>query len=253
LQLTEPPRVDPGQCAFLLDVDGTLLPFAPEPAAARADAQILELLSSLHTACGGALALVSGRAIESLDALFSPMRLAVSGLHGLEFRTADGQYHRRPGDAAALEAARPLLEGVAARHRALHLEDKGGAIGLHYRHAPQLESELRIALRAITDRIGRGLEVLQGPMVLEIAHGGISKANGISDLMGSAPFEGRRPVYLGDDLTDEAAFSAVEAARGLSILVGAQRPTAARYAIGSVAGARAWLRAQLVTGRESNC
>jgi len=246
--LTEPPRVDPGRCAFLLDVDGTLLPFAPDPAGARADPQIRELLTDLRTACDGALALVSGRAIESLDALFTPMRLPASGLHGLEFRSADGQYHRRPVDAAALDAARPLLERVAALDPALYLEDKGDAIGLHYRHAPQLEPELTTALQTIAGRIGRGLEVLHGPMVLELAHGGISKATGVRDLMSSAPFQGRKPVYLGDDLTDEPAFSAVEAAGGLAILVGTERSTAARHAIGSVAGARSWLRAQLVTG-----
>jgi trehalose 6-phosphate phosphatase len=248
LLLSEPPRIDPGQCAFLLDVDGTLLPFAPDPAAARADPQIRELLTSLQTACGGALAFVSGRAIDSLDSLFSPMHLPASGLHGLEFRGADGQLRRRPVDAAALEAARPLLARVAALNPALYLEDKRDAIGLHYRHAPQLEPELTTALRAIAGRIGRGLEVLQGPMVLEITHGGISKATGVRDLMSGAPFDGRRPVYLGDDPTDEPAFAAVEAAGGLSILVGAARPTAARYAIGSVAGARSWLCAQFATG-----
>lgn len=248
MQLTEPPRIDPGACAFLLDVDGTLLPFAPDPAAARADPEVRELLTSLGTACGGALAFVSGRAIESLDALFSPMHLPASGLHGLEFRGADGQLHRRPVDVAALEAARPLLARVAAGNPALYLEDKRDALGLHYRHAPQLEPELTTALRGIAARIGCGLEVLQGPMVLEIAHGGISKASGVSDLMGSAPFEGRRPIYLGDDLTDEPAFSAVAAAGGLAILVGAVRPTAARYAIGSVTGARSWLSAQLAAG-----
>lgn len=175
------------------------------------------------------------------------MRLAASGLHGLELRSVDGQYQRRPVDVAALEAARPLLAQVAAVNPALYLEDKRDAIGMHYRQAPQLEPELTTAVREIADRIGRGLVVLQGPMVLEIAHGGISKATGVRDLMGSAPFRGRRPVYLGDDLTDEPAFSAVEAAKGLSILVGAARPTAARFAIASVEGARSWLRAQLVT------
>jgi trehalose 6-phosphate phosphatase len=248
LLLTAPPRIDPARCAFLLDVDGTLLPFAPDPAAARADPEIRELLTRLGTACGGALAFVSGRAIESLDALFSPMRLPASGLHGLEFRGADGRLQRHPVDAAALEAARPLLARVAAVNPALYLEDKRDAIGLHYRHAPQLQPELTAALRAITDRIGRGLEVLQGPMVLEIAHGGISKATGVRDLMSSAPFAGRRSVYLGDDLTDEAAFSAVEAAGGLAILVGAARSSAARHAISSVQDARGWLRAQLAAG-----
>lgn len=245
--LTGPPRVEPGRCAFLLDVDGTLLPFASEPAAARADSQIRELLADLNASSGGALALVSGRAIESLDALFSPMRLPASGLHGLELRAADGRYRRQPVDAAALEAARPLLERLAADDPALHLEDKGDSLALHYRRAPQREAQLMTAVQAVTHRIGRGLEVLHGPMVLEVAHGGISKATGVLDLMGCPPFQGRRPVFLGDDLTDEPAFSAVDAAGGLAILVGEVRPTAARYVLASVQGARRWLREQLAT------
>ncbi|MBV8341939.1 MAG: trehalose-phosphatase [Gammaproteobacteria bacterium] len=239
------PTADPGECALLLDVDGTLVPFAPTPDEVRIDAELLELLASLRERTAGALALVSGRSIDSLDALFAPLRLPASGVHGVEVRGADGVCRRRSTSPRALEAARPLLTELTRLAPGLFLEDKHSALALHYRQAPQLELQLASAAQAIARRIGDGLQVLRGNLVLELAPAGISKATGILELMAAPPFKGRRAIFLGDDPTDEPAFACVNAAGGLTLAVAVTHPTVAHWRLPSVAAARAWLRTLL--------
>jgi trehalose 6-phosphate phosphatase len=243
------PAVSLAECALLLDVDGTLVPFAARPEEVRIDAQLLELLTRLRERSGGALALVSGRSIESLDTLFTPLQLPASGVHGVELRGADGVFHRRTVDSAALEAARPLLTELTGAAPGLFIEDKHYALALHFRQAPQLELHLTSAAEAIASRVGQGLEVLRGNLVLELAPAGISKATGILQLMAAPPFSGRKAIFLGDDLTDEPAFACVNAAGGLTFAVAVTRPTVARWQLPSVSAARAWL-ATLLDGTD---
>jgi trehalose 6-phosphate phosphatase len=247
-----PPHALPVEkCAFFLDLDGTLLKFAPRPDAVSVDAGLRELLEELRLRSRGALALVSGRSIATLDALLAPLKLAAAGLHGFERRNAAGMLttHELPNRRLFDDARRQMEQWVRA-HPRLMLEDKGAALALHYRRVPKLESAVVDAVIAIGERVrGSGLRVQRGHMVVELTPTGVSKASAVAAFMGEAPFAGRQPLCAGDDLTDESAFEWVNAAGGVSVAVNCARPTAARTRLDSVEEVRAWLRA-LIEGGE---
>ena len=228
--------------ALFLDVDGTLLELAAAPQDVSVPDDLRERLRALFLAGGGAIALVSGRAIMDLDALFAPLTLPSAGLHGFEHRGVSGTCRRRPlPSEAALEAARGAMLDFAGRHAGARVEDKRFALALHYRGAPQLEEAALTAMRGIAARAGGELEVQRGKMVVELRPTGATKGEAVAAFLGEAPFAGRLPVFVGDDLTDEAAFELVNQRGGLSVLVGGPRPTAARARLADVAAVRDWL------------
>lgn len=228
--------------ALFLDVDGTLLEIAARPQAVSVPDPLRQMLRRLSVGSGGAVALVSGRAIADLDALFAPLALPSAGLHGFEHRGAGGAYSTRPLPAAAsLELARGVMLELARRHAGLLVEDKKFALALHYRGAPDLEETVVTAMTDVVARVGEELELQRGKMVVELRPAGASKGKAVAAFLGEAPFAGRLPVFLGDDLTDEPAFELVNRHQGVSVLVGAPRPSAARARLEDVAAVRRWL------------
>jgi trehalose 6-phosphate phosphatase len=230
------------QHAFFLDLDGTLIEFARHPNAVIVEAELLELLQRLAARAHGALALVSGRSIAGIDSLLEPLRLPASGLHGFERRGSSGEYshHALPGH-RALADARHLMNQLIVEDPRLMLEDKGHALALHFRQAPELEVAIMEALEVIVATVDSGLGLQRGPLVVELTPSGVSKASAIAEFMAEQPFKGRRPLFVGDDPSDEPAFEWVNAAGGLSVAVNVTRPTAARTTLGSVGEVRAWL------------
>lgn len=228
--------------ALFLDLDGTLLDYAPQPGAVNADAPLLSLLETLARRFDGAVALVSGRSIDTLDALFAPLRLPASGLHGFERRDASGvRTQHAPPSPQALASARQLLTQFARQDPGLRLEDKRFALALHFRQAPQLEAAVIEATRAIAAQLDGGLELVFGPMVVELSPRGVSKASAIAEFMQEQPFAGRLPLFVGDDASDEPAFEWVNGAGGLSVVVNPTGPTAAATHLRSVREVRTWL------------
>jgi trehalose 6-phosphate phosphatase len=212
--------------AYFLDVDGTLLEIEPHPQDVCADLPLVELLSCLAADLNGALALVSGRAIDDLDRIFSPRSFPSAGLHGAEIRFADGA--RTCAGSAAMDIARPELRAFAAKHPGLMLEDKGATLALHYRQRPELVDDVRAALAQFAEQ--PGLAVQQGKMVAELKQAQYKKGTAIEALLATRPFQGRTPVFIGDDLTDESGFDFVNRIGGVTIRVGiAGSPTAARF------------------------
>lgn len=243
--LPPPPPIDDSHALFL-DVDGTLLEFAPRPDAVRVPAPLRQALDNLYRRLDGALALVSGRSLQTLDILLAPPVLPASGLHGLERRHGEAG-HGAPEPPPAL--ARVLTEAVkvAARHPGAVVEDKGSAIALHWRAAPHASAELRAFAHAALPRLP-GYRLQPGNDVLELRPAGhqghrADKGAAILAFMQEAPFAGRRPVFAGDDITDEAGFAAVNLHDGVSVLVGPQRETAAHFALAGPAEVHAWLGA----------
>ncbi len=227
--------------AYFLDVDGTLLEIAERPDDVRVDPPLIATLDALRGGCEGALALISGRRIHDLDRLFWPLRLPAAGVHGLERRRADGSIERAP--ATGLSAIRRRFAAFAAQDPRLHLEDKGLSIALHYRLAPHLEDAVSALSASILAEADRSVRLLRGKMVVEFCLSASDKGQAIAAFMAEAPFIGRRPVFAGDDLTDEDGFRAVLAMRGMALRVGADAPTVAPWRLPSVAALRAWLQA----------
>jgi trehalose 6-phosphate phosphatase len=243
-----PARLPLTRFALFLDLDGTLVDFAPRPEAVRADATLLALLHTLSERCSGALALVSGRSLASLDAVMAPARLCASGLHGFERRDRGGTSHRHAAPPAAnLDAIRHLMHGWVASHPTLFLEDKGVALALHYRTAPQLREFVEESLGALPDLSAAGLRVQHGHMVVEVVPASVNKGTALAEFMREPPFRDRLPLYVGDDLTDEPAFHWVNLAGGVSVVVNPRRPSAAAAVLPSVAVVREWLTGLLET------
>ncbi len=201
-------------------MDGTLLDIAPTPDAVRVEDSLKELLAVTRDALRGALALVSGRTIATLDALFAPHTWPAAGLHGIERRDAMGSVHLAAPDAPSLDFARQALAVLAAATPGVLLEDKGRTLALHYRAVPERAAELRREVRAVAGRLGDQYHVLEGNRVLELKPAAATKADAIRAFMGEAPFAGRWPIFIGDDLTDLDGFAAVERAGGMSVAVG---------------------------------
>jgi trehalose 6-phosphate phosphatase len=181
---------------------------------------LLALLDGLNRASAGCLALVSGRAIASLDRLFTPFRGVAVGLHGLEVRFAPDQpIQRRPVDPLP-PALVDIVAGLASRHRAGLVEDKGFAVAVHHRlPAPAMQALRRELLSACT-RLAPAWTVLRGRQVLEIKPAGTTKASGVDALMARVPFRGTLPIAFGDDVTDLDMFEAIRRHAGVAVAVG---------------------------------
>jgi trehalose 6-phosphate phosphatase len=238
----EPPLCD-SHAALFLDLDGTLVEIAPRPDSVRVPAGLPALLDNLSRRREGALAVVSGRTLADIDRLLAPWRGAAAGLHGAERRRVDGTIDRtlEDGAARALARLRPRLLRLAALMPGVFVEDKAAALALHYRAAPAREAALREAARALAAECGPALRLLDGKMVLEFGPASATKGMAIAAFLGEAPFRGKRPVFLGDDATDEDGFAEVNRRGGLSIRIGPPGDSAARFALPSVAAALAWL------------
>lgn len=237
--------LDPRCCAFFFDVDGTLAEIQPRPELVFIPATILEALGRLQ-AGGIPLALISGRRLADLDQLFEPLRLPAAGLHGAEQRDASGRYRQLPVDVQALARIQAELAQACAAYPQLYLENKGLAFALHFRLAPELESAARALAEDFARRHADLLTLQPGKCVFELKPRGASKGEVVRSFMQAAPFRGRRPVFVGDDLTDEAGFVAVNALGGHSIKVGAG-PTAAMQRLDSVTAVGRWLGELLQT------
>jgi trehalose 6-phosphate phosphatase len=225
--------------AYFLDIDGTLLEIKPHPQDVCADPPLLDLLSQLAMGVNGALALVSGRAIDDIDRIFAPATFPSAGLHGAEIRFADEA--RTCAGSAAMDIARPGLFAFAGKHPGLMLEDKGATLALHYRQRPELADDVRAALAEFAKK--PGLAVQEGKMVAELKQAQYEKGTAIEALLATSPFQGRTPVFIGDDLTDESGFDFVNRIGGVTIRVGdAGSSTAARFYLSDPGAVRTELR-----------
>jgi trehalose 6-phosphate phosphatase len=239
----DPPRPRPpapaDDWALFLDVDGCLLDFADAPDAVTVPATLHATLQRLSQRLHGALALVSGRALLRIDELFAPLRLPAAGLHGLERRSTVARLSPPPVP-SALAAIHDEARQVAAAWPGTLVEDKGSALGLHWRAEPRAAAALRAFAEAALPRLP-GYRLQHGDHVIELRPSSGDKGEAILALLEEAPFRGRKPVFVGDDLTDESGFAVINAHGGLSVLVGQREPSAAHYALRDPAAVRAWL------------
>jgi trehalose 6-phosphate phosphatase len=233
----------PGRAAILCDFDGTLAELARTPAQARPHPEAAAVLSRLIATTGGAVAIITGRPIATIDALLDLPSLSVAGLHGLERRDSTGRRWRARAPLQALAVARGLLERLVEAHPPLLLEDKDLSLALHYRTAPDLAGLADRITQQIVSRTGGELRRLPGSMVFELVPQGASKGAAVGAVLTDTPFRERVPVYLGDDHGDEEAFRVVNALGGLSVRIGPMvKDSAARAGLESVDAAVAWLR-----------
>jgi trehalose 6-phosphate phosphatase len=236
-QIPPPPSLE--WCLFL-DVDGTLIEITDTPSQTVADPEIKTLLQDVAERLGGAVALISGRKVQTLDALFAPLRLAAAGLHGVERRKANGALQGANFVDSQLDGARAAIKALVEAHPGTLMEDKDRTIAVHFRLAPQFEAAIRQATIDIAAPLGRNYHIQCGKMMFEIKPRGFSKATAIKAFMQEPPFSGRRPVFVGDDLTDQDGFAMVESRGGISIAVGEH--VHGQFELPNVAAVRGWLQ-----------
>lgn len=205
-------------CLFL-DVDGTLLELASTPHAVIVEPALLALLARLRQAADGALALISGRTIANLDGLFGA-DFPAAGLHGCERRDARGQMHVAQVATEQLAGVRAGLRDMVTRHPGLMLEDKGAGLALHFQGARELEHQLRAEVALLAAPLVPEFAILDGHAVLEVKPAAHTKDSAVTAFMQEAPFQGRVPIFIGDDQTDYGGFAAVRRFDGLAIAVG---------------------------------
>ena len=223
--------------AIFLDLDGTVAELVAHPDLVQVDRSTLRMLETLSEKVGRALAVVSGREIAVVDRLLRPLVLPVAGVHGLERRDARGIIHSR--DAGDISSIISDLEKAIGHEAGVVIERKPGAIALHYRLRPELERRCRDIVLGVVGK-HPDLRLLQGKMVYEIMPRGSDKGDAIQAFLSESPFLGRRPIFAGDDITDEAGFSAVNARNGVSIKIGGGE-SGARFRAHDVRQFRGWL------------
>jgi trehalose 6-phosphate phosphatase len=233
--------------AVLLDIDGTLLDLAPTPREVWVPPGLAETLSSLHDKTSGALALVSGRSLNDIDLIFAPEQFPAVGGHGAEIRISiDSEAvatHAPPMD----KELKRRLAAIAKLSPGILLEDKGYSLALHYRLAPHAEKAIYEAVSLIRRELPNApIEVLPGKCVCEIKQSGFDKATGVRELMSHEPFRGRRPIFIGDDVTDESVFAIMPELGGLAFSVGRRAQGVADH-FDEPRDVRAWL-ARLIDG-----
>ena len=225
--------------ALFLDIDGTLLDIAERPDQVRVPPALIGDLERVSVALGGALALVSGRAISWIDAAFQPLHLPAAGQQGSEIRLAK--------DAVTSTAAAVRLDGLRERLRRLErieggveIEDKGLTIAVHYRRARDRASAKKAIEDALTP-LDAAIEARAGRLVYEVKARGIDKGTAIARLADSAAFARRMPVYFGDDQTDEPGFREVLARGGIAVQVGPSQAPPGCLWIENAGVTRRWL------------
>ena len=206
--------------ALFLDFDGTLVDIVERPDAVSVDPELPAILDRLKRRLGGALAIVSGRSIDFLDHHLQPYAFDIGGLHGLEHRIGDRFHQCQPEDHPRLRDMVDQLEDVLALKTGVLIEDKGCSVAVHWRLAPQERDFVLSTARSAVEALGPEYRVQYGKAVAEILPAAAGKGRMIETFLRQAPYLGRRPIFAGDDLTDENGFASINAHGGLSIRIG---------------------------------
>ena len=210
--------------ALFIDLDGTIVPLAPKPDDVIASPACRVVLRRALDQLGGRLAVLSGRTISSVDEVLGGVVRCVAGVHGLQRRTPLGVLHLEPPHARVADAA-TVLEALAKAQPGLVVEAKGPSVAIHYRAVPGAEDAILEAVDRLAD--ASGLVVQRGKAVAELLTPGLDKGSALGRFMLEAPFAGFRPIFIGDDITDEAGFAEALKLGGVGILVGPARQTSA--------------------------
>lgn len=221
-------------CALFLDLDGTLLEIAATPDSVVVPSDLPRLLGGLHLLLGGALAIVTGRSVEAVDALLTPFVGSVAGEHGAVLRHYDGRVEDTVGARSVPLLWRESLRVGAEHWPGVLVERKPHGVAVHYRLAPQRGGDVQRAVRALVRPDHRRFRLFEAHAAVEIGPRAASKGRAVERLMADPPFHGRRPLFIGDDETDEAGMAAARALGGEGLRV-------AEAFDGEPAAVRAWL------------
>ncbi|WP_417694778.1 trehalose-phosphatase [Roseibium sp.] len=243
--MIDAPLLEPNMALFL-DFDGTLAELAARPGDVSVGPDVISTLRRLQGELGGALAVVSGRPIDQLDEFLAPLQLPAAGLHGLEHRETLGSDIIKAGETDEIQTLKKRTLASGLLERGVFFEDKGPTLALHYRSHPELEGDLaKFVEEALQDL--PLLHKVSGKMVIEAKPDASDKGVALRHFMEHPPFAGRRPVFVGDDVTDEDGIAAAQTLGGFGIKVG-DSASCARYRLKDVTAVLAWLAGKSLIG-----
>ncbi len=228
-----PPELD-RKSALFLDFDGTLVEIAATPEQVVVPPGLPDLLAQLYRHLGGALAIVSGRPLAETDRLLRPFSASGAGEHGVSLRYDDGTLEEMPIGIAVPQTWRAALESAVERWPGVRIEEKPHGVAVHYRLAPERGDEVWRMVRALVPSDHPWFRLLPAREAVEVGLRSVSKGHAVERLMAHHPFHGRRPIFIGDDFTDEAGMSMARRFGGLGLRVG-------EVFGGDPAQVRAWL------------
>jgi trehalose 6-phosphate phosphatase len=232
------------RAALFLDLDGTLAPIVATPEEVVPEARRTDVLARAQAALGGRLAVISGRTVEEVDRILEACGPHVAGIHGLDVRVKD---RRRAADPhPSLADATGVFEALSNARAGVRVEPKPLSVALHYRQAPEAEPAITEVAERLAD--ATGLKLQKGRMVVELKTPGADKGDAVRRFMADPTFAGAMPIFVGDDLTDEAGFAAAIALGGFGILVGPRRLTHARGRLDDPGAVLDWIEAALEAG-----
>lgn len=240
MRLAEPPTTLLIEASLFLDFDGTLVELTSRPDAVKAGADLLSLLVNLQKKLDGRIAVLSGRPVDDVSRLLSPMQLPIGGSHGLE-RMLPGGGCISPLRPVGMDQIVSGLRQLEVDYPGVYIEEKPAGVAIHYRLAPDAKSACQEGAAQAATEIGMVLQ--HGKEVVELKPACADKGSALQSFMVEPPFSGTRPIFVGDDLTDEHGFVAVRELGGEGVLVGPERPTAATYRLEDVRAVRGWLGA----------
>jgi trehalose 6-phosphate phosphatase len=237
---TPPLGLDPSDWALFLDIDGTLLELQPRPEDVRSDAELIQLLEGLCHRFQDAVALISGRPVTDIDRIFAPSTFSAAGSHGAECRLA-GETHDVLELPTLPEATLQRGKALANQHAGLLMELKLHGAAMHYRGAPEAQELVLSWIQRECEQLGEAFCILVGKMVYELVPAEVDKGSALQQLLGCDRFANRKPIFIGDDVTDEPGFEVTNRHDGLSIYVGKGEQSLATLRLNNVAKVREWL------------
>jgi len=237
-----PPLSEWERPSLFLDFDGTLVGIAHNPQAVAVSFTLPGLLTRLNESLDGRLAIISGRAIEDLDRFLDLPSVCVAGSHGGEIRMGNSSVIQAMAGPVPPIIASSLNE-LAARYSDLLVETKPSSVAIHYRARPELGPEVLEYAGSLAR--SKGLVLKRGKMVAELVMPGVDKGRAVGTFMQMQTFKGSRPIFVGDDITDEDAFRSVLDLEGGGVLVGGERETAALWRLPTVSDVHDWLEAAI--------
>lgn len=231
-------NMDSDQVVLFLDIDGTISEFHPDPDKSIIHPEIINILKNLQQYIQ--LILVTGRSILQAQKLIHPLQWNIAGSHGLELIYQADLKTLISLNKPQLQALKQYIQEQAVQIPDLRIEVKDYSVALHFREHPQLEDRVHAFALECLNQFS-DFELKAGKYVFELVPKGANKGSAIQQIIQQYHLTDHYPMFIGDDLTDEAGFKVINALHGCSIKVGLGQ-TLARYRLENVSQVQAFLK-----------
>ncbi|MDC3087360.1 trehalose-phosphatase [Paracoccaceae bacterium] len=218
--------------ALFLDVDGTLYEIENSPSLIKPCFKLQKKLYTIHNRLTGALALISGRSLDDLDRIFDNSKIPISGNHGAQLRDTL-RLKEDQADTGNIKGIAHKIRELLNGQKNIEIENKGSNLSVHFRNSTIDRKEINKTIMELV-KYEPKLTFLKGKEVLEVKPLSYNKGTAISYYMRTKPFIKRRPIFIGDDVSDEDGFETVNKKGGWSVRVGNYKRTKANYFLPNV-------------------